>query len=310
MKSCRQLYVAIAVIAAFVIGAAPSQAQYHTHDRDRHPAYLHALSDLRLMRAYLDRMTPNERIDESSQNAINEIDAAIRVIKEASFDDGKDLRDHPPIDTRIEPFDRFHRALDAGNAAYADINREEDNGYARGLKQRALVHITEANNIVGHIIEHLNHHHNIGNGGNGYNSGYAPQPPAPVQQAPQVVDHPAYQRALSDLREMRAYLERPTAYDRVDPDTQIAIDSVEATIRDIKQANIDDDVHYHHPQIDPRLPLPARLHLAREAGNRAYAEIEHDLDFVYADSLRRRTMEKIERANHAIDRVVGRITHK
>ena len=42
-----------------------------------HPAYLHALTDLRHARAHLERMTPNARVDADEQRAIEEIDAAI-----------------------------------------------------------------------------------------------------------------------------------------------------------------------------------------------------------------------------------------
>jgi hypothetical protein len=148
MKVGKALIVAVASMAFLAIAAAPSQAQGY----EKHPRYLRALSDLRLMRAYLDRLTPSERVDEESQRAIAEIDAAIREIKLASIDDGKDLRFHPPIDARIEPTDRFHKAREAGNAAWADINQEEDNEYARGLKHRALDHIEAANHIVDHIV--------------------------------------------------------------------------------------------------------------------------------------------------------------
>lgn len=151
MKVCKSLIVALALFATFAIGATSARAQ----EPGRHPAYLHALSDLRLMRAYLDRLTPSERVDEESQHAIDEIDAAIREIKLASIDDGKDLRDHMPVDARITPAGRFRKAREAGNAAWADLNREEDNDYAHGLKHRALDHIEKANHIVDHIIRRV-----------------------------------------------------------------------------------------------------------------------------------------------------------
>jgi hypothetical protein len=73
-----------------------------------HPAYLHALSDLRLARAFLDQIAwPPVQRDE--EHAIREIDAAIGEIKRASIDDGKNLEDHPPIDTRMRPDGRFRR---------------------------------------------------------------------------------------------------------------------------------------------------------------------------------------------------------
>jgi len=147
----KSLALAAFAVAPLLLGVQPSQAQ------GNHPAYLHALSDLRLMRAYLDRLTPSERIDAESQHAIQEIDAAIHEVKEAAIDDGKDLRDHPPIDARIMPTDRFHKAREAGNAAWHDLDREEDNGFAHGLKHRAMAHIEEANHTVDHIIRRIDH---------------------------------------------------------------------------------------------------------------------------------------------------------
>jgi hypothetical protein len=145
MKTCKPLFLAVALCLTFVVGGASAQAQ-------EHPAYLHALSDLRLMRAYLDRLTPNERVDDESAAAIAEIDAAIREINEASIEDHKDLRDHMPIDAHITPANRFRKAREAGNAAWSDIDREEDNGWARGLKHRAMDRIEKANHIVDHIL--------------------------------------------------------------------------------------------------------------------------------------------------------------
>jgi hypothetical protein len=142
----KSLALAAFAVAPLLLGVQPSQAQ------GNHPAYLHALSDLRLMRAYLDRLTPNERVDAESQHAIDEIDAAIHEVKEAAIDDGKDVRDHAPIDAHIQPADRFHRAREAGNAAWHDLDREEDNDFAHGLKHRAMAHIEEANHTVDHII--------------------------------------------------------------------------------------------------------------------------------------------------------------
>jgi hypothetical protein len=148
MKFSKTQIFAVLVATVMTFGAMPSHAQ----EPGRHPAYLHALSDLRLMRAYLDRLTPSERIDAESQRAIDEIDAAIHEIKLASIDDGKDLRDHLPVDARITPSNRFRKAREAGNAAWADVNHAEDNDFARGLKHRAMDHIESANHIVDHIV--------------------------------------------------------------------------------------------------------------------------------------------------------------
>ncbi len=46
-----------------------------------HPAYLHALTDLRHARAHLNVETPNARVDAAEAHAIDEIDAAIREVR-------------------------------------------------------------------------------------------------------------------------------------------------------------------------------------------------------------------------------------
>jgi len=113
-----------------------------------HPAYLHALTDLRHARAHLDRMTPNERVDADEQRAINEIDAAIGEVKEAAIDDGKPLSDHPPVDARWGRPDRLRRAMELLDKAHDDIDQHESDGWARGLKHRALHHIDEARKAI------------------------------------------------------------------------------------------------------------------------------------------------------------------
>jgi hypothetical protein len=109
-----------------------------------HPAYLHALADLRNARFNLQRKGGDPAMKWSEGSAIGAIDGAIREIKLAAIDDGKDLSDHQPVDAH-EPFKgRLHKALAALHAAHADVSGEEDNAYAQGLKARAIHHIDEA----------------------------------------------------------------------------------------------------------------------------------------------------------------------
>jgi len=121
-------------------------------DPGRHPAYLHALTDLRHARAHLDKLSPSDRIDNEEQRAIDEIDKAIWEIKQAAIDDGKDLNDHPPVDASMGHRGRFHRALELLDKAHHDIDEHEDDGFAHGLRRRALQHIDEAHRIVDHMI--------------------------------------------------------------------------------------------------------------------------------------------------------------
>jgi hypothetical protein len=118
----------------------------------RHPAYLHALSDLRDARAHLDRLTPSDRVDNEEEHAIREIDAAIEEIKRAAIDDGKDVADHMPVDTHMGRKGRYHKALELLDRAHHDISEKEDDGFAHGLRHRALEHIDEAHRIVDHLI--------------------------------------------------------------------------------------------------------------------------------------------------------------
>jgi hypothetical protein len=76
--------------------------------------------------------------------AIGAIDRAINEIKQAAIDDGKNLDDHPPLDAREPRAGRLHKALAALRQSLADVNQEEDNAYAQGLKARAIKNINEA----------------------------------------------------------------------------------------------------------------------------------------------------------------------
>jgi hypothetical protein len=117
-----------------------------------HPAYLHALTDLRAARANLQRPDGGE-LREQEKKAIHEIDDAIAEIKKASIEDGKDLNDHPPVDAHLEWGGRLRRAAELLDKAHNDIAHEEDNGFAQGLQQRALEHIDKAHHHVKEAIE-------------------------------------------------------------------------------------------------------------------------------------------------------------
>lgn len=112
-----------------------------------HPAYLHALSDLRHARAHLNLPGSGSRV-EHEEKAIREIDEAINEIKKASIDDGKDLNDHPPVDSKLDRPGRLHRALELVDKAHRDVSEEEDNRFAHGLQQRAILHIDRAHNYI------------------------------------------------------------------------------------------------------------------------------------------------------------------
>ncbi len=119
-----------------------------------HPYYLHALSDLRDARAHLDKLTPSESVDAKEVHAIAEVDKAIGEIKKASIDDGKDINDHVPVDAKLDRKGRLHKAVELLEKAKQDVDHEEDNKFAKGLRHRANDHIKAALKIVKDHILH------------------------------------------------------------------------------------------------------------------------------------------------------------
>ena len=140
-------------ICAVLIFVAVCVGQTFADDPGAHPAYLHALSDLRAARAHLENLAPTHHMDKEEEKAIGEIDKAIDEIKKASIWDGKNLNDHPPVDAGLDRTGRFRRALELLDRAHNDIAREEDDRGARGLRDRAIHHIDEAHHVVKHLVE-------------------------------------------------------------------------------------------------------------------------------------------------------------
>ena len=139
MKSIAK-YVApaalFALLMALTANTVPAQG--------KHPAYLHALTDLRAARAHLEHRGGGEELREEEKEAIHQIDEAINEIKKASIDDGKDLNDRPPVDAGLDHTGRLHRAKQLLEKAHQDIAKEEDNAFAQGLQQRSFGHIDKA----------------------------------------------------------------------------------------------------------------------------------------------------------------------
>jgi hypothetical protein len=135
------------VLAAGLIAAtAPMGVQAEV--RGPHPAYLHALSDLRAARHYLNdgwAWTPEMHDDYA---VIQQIDAAIDEIKKAAVDDGKGPNDRFFINTHLSPRERFQKAKELLSSAQNDLLRAGDIPSAPGFKERAIGHVGEAHRIV------------------------------------------------------------------------------------------------------------------------------------------------------------------
>ena len=118
----------------------------------KHPAYLHALSDLRAARWMLEHRPGDAAVSAQEDVAITEIDKAIGEIKKASIDDGKDIHDHPPVQVGNDRPGRLHKAVELLQKVHSDVAREEDDPFTRGLRDRAIMHIDEALHATQHAI--------------------------------------------------------------------------------------------------------------------------------------------------------------
>ncbi|MGA2450842.1 MAG: hypothetical protein ABTD50_19430 [Polyangiaceae bacterium] len=132
MKALLKIVIPASLAFAALVGPQASADQ-----PGKHPAFLHALTDLRFARANLEKKPGDVQVKWDEGQAIGAIDGAIRKIKEAAIDDGKNLSDHPAVDATLARAGRLHHALEALQAAHADVDKEEDNAFAQGLKRRA-----------------------------------------------------------------------------------------------------------------------------------------------------------------------------
>ncbi len=118
----------------------------------RHPGYDRALSDLRYARALLETGPRWGRVARDDERAVGEIDRAIEELRHAAMDDGRNPNARPPIDEHWRPAERLRRAQEVLGRARHDLDREEDNPSARGLRDRAWRHIDEAQRAVAHAM--------------------------------------------------------------------------------------------------------------------------------------------------------------
>lgn len=138
----------------------------------------------------------------------------------------------------------------------------------------------------------------------------APPPAsAPVQSTTVVTSettrtarHPAYLKALSDLREARANLERKGGDSQMRWDERDAIAASDRAIQEIKNAAIDDGKDLNdHPAVDVREPRSGRLHRALATLRQARTDIEHEEDTASSRGLRDRAIRNIDEAIRATE---------
>lgn len=113
--------------------------------------------------------------------------------------------------------------------------------------------------------------------------------------------HPAYLRALTDLRHARANLERPD-HGELREQEKKAIHQIDEAIGEIKRAAIDDGKDLNdHPPVDVRLDWSGRLHRALELINKAHNDIAREEDNRFAQGLQIRALGHIDKAHRHVE---------
>jgi hypothetical protein len=263
--------------------------------QQRYSGYFHALSDLRAARWLLDHV-PGDwvRVDDEL-NAVHEIDGAIDEMRRASIDDGRNVDDHPAMQERYDRPGRLRDAEAYLRRARADIDREEDRGETRGLREREAGRIEGAIRFVESAIS--------GPGGPGPGGPAPAFVPAPTTMPPPAsMEHPAYLRALADLRTARWLLSHvPGDWVRAVEETD-AMREIDGAIDEIRRASIDDgrDID-DHQAVDERRDRRGRLGDAESYLRRARADIEQEEDIGDIRGLRARAAEHIDGAIRFVD---------
>jgi hypothetical protein len=117
-----------------------------------HPAYLHALTDLRDARWNLEHRPGSAAVSAQEDVAIVEIDRAINEANAAAIEDGKNIYQHPPEDARLDSRGRLHHAEELLHKARSDVAQGEANPQAVELRNRVIGHIDIAIQATQHAI--------------------------------------------------------------------------------------------------------------------------------------------------------------
>ena len=135
----RTLVTGLGLALALAAAVPVAQAQVP----GRHPAYLHALTDLRDARWYLTH-APDGYLEERERHAVAELDRAIDDVQRAAYYDGKDVYQHPREDVYPDARSRLRRVSELLRQARNDVAQPEDNYQVRELQEHAVHHIDDA----------------------------------------------------------------------------------------------------------------------------------------------------------------------
>jgi hypothetical protein len=117
--------------------------------------------------------------------------------------------------------------------------------------------------------------------------------------------HPAYLRALSDLRTARWMLEHRPGDIAVSAHESEAIGEIDRAIGELKRAAIDDGKNIHdHPPADLPNDYRGRLHKAADLLRKVRADTYREEDNPTAKGLRDRAIGHIDAALHATEQAI------
>ena len=140
------------IISVVMLGLFLGACSTNTNMSGSHPAYLHALSDLRDAKWMLENRPGNAAVSDDEGMAIQQIGAAIGDVRKASVDDGKDVYRQPGADFANDRPGRLHKALELLNKVRSDVAVEEDDPAAKDLQYSALRHIDAALEATRHAL--------------------------------------------------------------------------------------------------------------------------------------------------------------
>lgn len=122
--------------------------------------------------------------------------------------------------------------------------------------------------------------------------------------------HPAFLRALSDLRDARWNLEHREGDRGARANEDVAIGEVDRAISEISRAAAEDGKNLNaHPREDAHLDFPGRLHRSLELLHRARTDASGWEDNPETRGLRGRALEHIDAAIHATERALYDLEH-
>lgn len=146
--------VATALALAAALGSVGARAQGNA----RHPAYLHALSDLRLAHWNLTHRGGDAAVSEQENIAVAETDHAIREATRAAELDAKPVGTaNVHEDAQLDRAGALHHAQDLLATARHDVAEREDNPRAREIQGRIVEHIDRALEATHRAIEDVEH---------------------------------------------------------------------------------------------------------------------------------------------------------